>query len=331
MAKHFRTVAVIVLNWNKSLLTIRAVNSLINSTWLGRLEILVIDNGSLPSESSILFDNLPQNVRKIINAENLGYAGGNQVGVNWALKHGADAIWILNNDAYVRSDTLEFLIQGAKRWPGEAVFSHTTLMSENPDRIHYSGSYGPEEEADPAFPYDRRKGLLLEECRQELQDKPANIFGHSLFIPASIIRKYGFMDPRFFLYFEETEYLWRLRKQGVETVYLAEPICVHESTASQNDDTGKSRPEMERVLKYYFERNKWYWLLKQGKIKKRAVVHAAGGIIALTKYFLFNPRPSAEERAAKLYYQNLAMWHAWWGVRGRTVLPPAPIEAEKSK
>jgi GT2 family glycosyltransferase len=322
-------VAVLILNWNKSRLTLRAVQSVLASVSTAEVSVVVIDNRSSAEDRRILEQGLGREVVYIASPENLGYAAGNQLGVEWAMKQHADWVWILNNDAYVRPDTLELLIQGAERWPGEAVFSHTTLMAENPDRIHYSGSYDPESVADPAFPYDRRKGLLLEECQHELQDKPATIFGHSLFIPGSILRKYGFMDTRFFLYFEETEYLWRLRKQGVETVYLAAPVCVHESTASQNDDTGKLRPEMERVLKYYFERNKWHWLVKQGKIKKRAVVHAAGGILALTKYFLFNPRPSAEDRASTLYYQNLAMWHAWWGVRGRTVLPPAPIEAAK--
>ena len=233
-------VAVLILNWNKSRLTLRAVQSVLASVSTAEVSVVVIDNCSSAEERRRLEQGLGREVVYIASPENLGYAAGNQLGVEWAMKQQADWVWILNNDAYVRPDTMELLIQGAERWPGEAVFSHTTLMSENPDRIHYSGSYGPEEEADPAFPYDRRKGMLLEECRQELQDKPATIFGHSLFIPASIIRKYGFMDPWFFLYFEETEYLWRLRKQGVETVYLAAPICVHESTASKKDEENLS-------------------------------------------------------------------------------------------
>jgi GT2 family glycosyltransferase len=257
----------------------------------------------------------------IPSKENLGYAGGNKLGLNWALKQGADAIWILNNDAYVRPDTLSLLLHGVERWKGPAVFSHTTLMSENPDRIHYSGSYGPEEIPDPAFPYDRRKGELLEDCKNALEDKPATLFGHSLFIPTGIVRAHGFMDPDFFLYFEETEYLWRLRRQGVETVYLAEPVCVHESTASKKDTSGAVDAEIARVLGYYYERNRWYFLRLQGKAKRADVVRRAGGIGALALYFIKNFRPPTQEQARTLYYQNLAMWHVWWGVRGRRVLP----------
>jgi len=314
-------VAAVILNWNKSRLTLRAVQSVQASVSTAEVSVVVIDNCSSAEDRRRLEQGFGREVVYIASPENLGYAAGNQLGVEWAMKQQADWVWILNNDAYVRPDTLELLIQGAERWPGEAVFSHTTLMAENPDRIHYSGSYGPEEVADPAFPYDRRKGLLLEECQHELKDKPATIFGHSLFIPASILRKYGFMDTRFFLYFEETEYLWRLRKQGVETVYLAAPICVHESTASKKDEAGNTNEEIARVLAYYYERNRWFFLRLQGRVSRREMVIKAGGILALAWYFLTHLNVPKTPQGKMLYFQNLAMWHAWWGVRGRTLLP----------
>ncbi len=314
-------VAAVILNWNKSALTQRAVHSLQRSVAHAELWIVVVDNGSNEGERKLLENGLPAEVVYISSKENLGYAGGNQLGVDWALKQGVDVVWILNNDAYVRPDTLSLLLQGSGKWPSPAVFSHTTLMSENPDRIHYSGSYGPEESPDPAFPYDRRKGELLADCINSLKDKPATLFGHSLFIPSSIIRTHGFMDPEFFLYFEETEYLWRLRKEGVETVYLAAPICVHESTASKKDEAGEVDSEIARVLGYYYERNRWYFLRLQGKVERKDMVRRAGGIVALAYYFLRNFKPPIQDQARTLYYQNLAMWHAWWNIRGRKVLP----------
>ena len=314
-------VAVVVLNWNKSALTLRAVHSLLASVAKAQLWVVVVDNHSAEPERQALEKGLPAEVVYIPSKENLGYAGGNKLGLDWALKQSADAIWILNNDAYVRPDTLSLLLQGVERWKGPAVFSHTTLMSENPDRIHYSGSYGPDESPDPAFPYDRRKGELLADCKNDLKDKPATLFGHSLFIPTGIVRAHGFMDPDFFLYFEETEYLWRLRRQGVETVYLAEPVCVHESTASKKDASGAVDAEIARILGYYYERNRWYFLRLQGKAKRADVVRRAGGIGALALYFMKNFRPPKSDQARTLYYQNLAMWHVWWGVRGRRVLP----------
>jgi GT2 family glycosyltransferase len=301
------------------------VHSLLASVAKAQLWAVVVDNHSAEPERQALEKGLPAQVVYIPSKENLGYAGGNKLGLDWALKQSADAIWILNNDAYVRPDTLSLLLQGVERWKGPAVFSHTTLMSENPDRIHYSGSYGPEESPDPGFPYDRRKGELLADCKNALKDKPATIFGHSLFIPTGIIQAHGFMDPDFFLYFEETEYLWRLRKQGVETVYLAAPVCVHESTGSKKDEAGNTNEEIARVLAYYYERNRWFFLRLQGRVSRREMVIKAGGIWALAWYFLAHLNIPKTPQGKMLYFQNLAMWHAWWGVRGRTVEVPNPM------
>lgn len=89
----------------------------------------------------------------------------------------------------------------------------------------------------------------------------------------------------------------------------------------KKDASGAVDAEIARILGYYYERNRWYFLRLQGKAKRADVVRRAGGIGALALYFMKNFRPPTQEQARTLYYQNLAMWHVWWGVRGRRVLP----------
>ena len=101
----------IVLNWNGLEDTLRCVESL-GRTSYQPLTVLVVDNGSRVSPRERLTA-AGAAVELIENPRNLGYAGGNNVGIRIALERGADFVWILNNDALVEPETLSRLIDTA--------------------------------------------------------------------------------------------------------------------------------------------------------------------------------------------------------------------------
>src|SRR6185503_17494864 len=88
--------AVVVLNWNRPALTLECLRSLDAST-RPLLDILVVDNGSTDGSQSVIEASAPD-VTVIQTGANLGYGGGNNVGIREAIRRGADLVWVLNND-----------------------------------------------------------------------------------------------------------------------------------------------------------------------------------------------------------------------------------------
>src|SRR5512136_2486548 len=98
------SVAVIVLNWNGTDDTLECLSSLALLDY-PHCEIIVVDNGSQPSPRQVITREFPL-VTYIETGTNLGYAGGNNVGIRHALAVGHAYVFVLNNDTIVERDVL---------------------------------------------------------------------------------------------------------------------------------------------------------------------------------------------------------------------------------
>lgn len=307
------SVLIIVLNWMKYEDTIACVKSLQKLTY-SNFTICIVDNGSLNESAQVLQESFPYELF-IQSPINNGYAAGNKLGVDYALAHNFDAVWILNNDCTVRPDSLTELVAAYGRH-GNALYSNLTLMSENPDIIHYAGTYQMDEELQPdKYPtYDKWKGKQLDEVSNLLVEKPARIYGHSMLIPIDIIRKYDFMDTKYFLFCEETDYTRSLYELGVESYFVPKAIITHVSTS-----TFKLSPEMKYVGMYYGTRNKVYFDKKFKLCDYTNLVQLKGGVWNLCKFFIVQILKQTPKDAD--YYTNLGLLHGLLGIRGKVVKP----------
>ncbi|MDW8091366.1 MAG: glycosyltransferase family 2 protein, partial [Meiothermus sp.] len=112
-------VYVIVLNWNGWKDTIECLSSLRHSDY-PNYEIVVVDNNSEDDSVVRIREAHPQ--VPIIQAEdNLGFAGGNNLGIRYALSKGAEFVWLLNNDTKVMKNTLSSMVELAMRNPDVGV------------------------------------------------------------------------------------------------------------------------------------------------------------------------------------------------------------------
>ena len=307
------SVLIIVLNWMKYEDTIACVQSLQNLTYTN-YTICIIDNGSVNDSYKKLLEAFPQELC-IQSKTNNGYAAGNLIGVNYAISHNYELVWILNNDCTVRSEALTELVAAYKRH-GNALYSNLTLMSENPDVIHYAGTYNIDEEVQPEkYPtYDKLKGKLLSDFKHTLQEKPARIYGHSMLIPTEVIKKHGFMDTKYFLFCEETDYTRSLYKKGVLSIFVPTAIITHISTS-----TFKLSAEMKYVGMYYGTRNRVYFDKKFKLQGYTNLLQSKGGAWNLCKYFISHVLSGKPKDAD--YYTNLGLLHGLLGIRGKVVKP----------
>jgi len=102
-------VYVVIINWNNPEVTTNCIRSLQNSNYQN-YRVVLIDNS--PSEiMKLLAHEEITDVTYISNQINLGFTGGVNQGMEYALKHGADYVWLLNNDVEVPEECLEILVK----------------------------------------------------------------------------------------------------------------------------------------------------------------------------------------------------------------------------
>ena len=127
------SVAVIVLNWNGTQDTLECLHSL-SSIDYPRFEIVVVDNGSTPSPRETFLKQFPT-ITYIETCLNLGYAGGNNVGLQHALGAGHDYAFVLNNDTVVEPDVLRQAVAVAESDAKIAVVGVKILSWDKPGRV----------------------------------------------------------------------------------------------------------------------------------------------------------------------------------------------------
>jgi len=108
-------VLVLVLNWNGWRDTLKCLSSLKGLDYQNS-RVIVVDNGST-DDSVIWIRRAYPEIELVETGVNLGFAGGNNVGIRYALKHGAKYAWLLNNDTLVAPNTLTEMVMIAKANP----------------------------------------------------------------------------------------------------------------------------------------------------------------------------------------------------------------------
>jgi GT2 family glycosyltransferase len=125
------SVAAIVLNWNNYEDTVEVVAGL-DAIGYENLTVIVVDNGSTDNSTNRLENEFPE-VEFIYNRENLGFPGGNNIGIREALDRGFDYLWLLNNDIVIPDDfDLESLLLTVESY--SLIDSVSPLLTEYPDK-----------------------------------------------------------------------------------------------------------------------------------------------------------------------------------------------------
>ncbi len=129
--------SIIVLNWNSYDVTRDCLLSLRRLEY-SQHEVVLVDNGSVDSSPEKLAQEFPE-VRMIRNPTNLGFAGGNNVGIRHALSRGTDYLLLLNNDTVVAPNLLSELVRVSESSPQIGMVNPKIYYAEPADRIWYAG------------------------------------------------------------------------------------------------------------------------------------------------------------------------------------------------
>lgn len=192
-------VGVAVLNYRGADDTIACVGSLQRLRTPAR--VIVVDNGSGDGSTERIRDAFPD-IDVIANAENLGFAAGNNVAIERLLDEGAEFVWVLNNDTTVEETTLDELLAAADEDPAIGAVGAVIYAADRPDDVLTWG--GGSVSTWTGRTRDARSAA----------DGLDYLTGASMLIRADALRAVGAFDDRYFFTWEDVDLGLRLRTGG---------------------------------------------------------------------------------------------------------------------
>ena len=244
-------VAVVVLNWNGLADTVECLASL-EQLETPAYEVVVVDNGSTDGSVTAIRERFPR-VTVLENGENLGYTGGNNAGLRYALEQEADYVLLLNNDTTVAPDLVRRLVDAAEADPQVGIAGPTIYYHDRPDVIWSAGG---------AIDWERGTTWMvgldeLDEGQFGAQPRAMDfVTGCCILVRRALIERVGLLDERFFAYYEDTEWCARAARAGYKIVHVPAARMWHKiSPCAQSDSP---------FVHYYMTRNRLLFLKAAG-------------------------------------------------------------------
>lgn len=239
------SVAIVLVNYNGFEDTVECVSSL-NKISYPYYKIVVVDNGSTKRPNLEQKKILLENTYYIESHENLGFSGGNNLGIAWAMEQGYEYVLLLNNDTTVEPNFLDILIDAAESKENVGVVGGKISFYNNPNLLWFGGGqlntkYGCGSHERWNQPNSEDTGEIRE---------VTFLTGCLMLIPMSVIKVVGYLDKDYFLYAEDTDYCCRITNYGYKLWFCENTLVYHKVSAS----TGAASP----MTQYYMVRNALY-------------------------------------------------------------------------
>jgi GT2 family glycosyltransferase len=224
-------IAVVMVNWNRAADTLDAYASLrtsLDADW----KLIVVDNASADGSFEVLSQALGPDAMVLQSGGNLGFAGGCNVGIRKAIELGADYIYLLNNDATVLTSTLAELLK-ASRLFGDACVLGSVVKYAGAGTYQFFGAERNLQAGTPVW-YSAENAKLLEQTFIPTDF----VLGAALFAPMALWKRIGFLDERYFLNFEETDWCYRAQKAGAACKMVTSSVILHAAGATLGPNEG---------------------------------------------------------------------------------------------
>jgi GT2 family glycosyltransferase len=211
--KYTPTTGVVILNYGDPTDTINCVASLETSDDLD-LELVVVHNGPEDEDYRRLADALGERADLFASGDNLGYAGGNNLGIARVLEGPADLVWILNPDTVVAPKTLPKLRERLRTVPDCGIVGPRILLPGTPPRIWFDGGIV---DAQTGATGHLHQGDSPDQHGPRALDVDY-VTGASMLVRRSMIEDIGPLPEQYFLYYEETDWCRRAQRAGWRTM-----------------------------------------------------------------------------------------------------------------
>ncbi|PWK20036.1 hypothetical protein LV89_03846 [Arcicella aurantiaca] len=293
-------VSIITVNYDTPEVTaemLRSLSLVAYPNW----EIIVVDNASPKKSSAYLKQEFPF-IKHISSPENLGFAGGNNIGLHFAK---GEYLFFVNNDTELTPNLINELVEYLQKNPQVGIVCPKIKYHFMPDTIQYAGAIGlhPLTSRSYDIGYFQKDDGKFDDTR--ITDLPN---GAAMMIPASALKKVGQMSEIFFLYYEELDWAARFKKQDYEVHYDGKATIYHKESVS----TGKN----SAFKTYYLYRNRLLYI-RRNYSGFRWLVASAFFVFISSPIHIFKHFFKQENAHAK------AIWKAFvWNISNSGIQEP---------
>lgn len=215
-------------------------------------EIIVVDNNSIDNSVRKLRDEYPE-VKIIETGENTGVARGNNIGIKHALENGCEYVLLLNNDTEVDSEILSNMM---KKTPEYKMVTCKMYYYNPNNMIWCAGGKIDWKKAITIHFGENQLDSSFKDSSKEVEYTPTCC----LLIHKSVFEKVGLMDEKYFMYYDDTDFIVRANRAGFKIWYESTARLWHKVSSSSGGTTSKTSI-------YYSTRNRLYFIDKHYKNK----------------------------------------------------------------
>ena len=246
-----KSIYIVILNYNNYCDTKECIDGLLKhqSNENYNEKIILVDNHSKDGSGDRLYNDFKNNIIFIKNSVNYGYAAGNNVGIKYAIDHNADFLCVLNNDTLANEDFITPCLRYLEE-NSDVAFVSPTIENYNNNFVQSTGG-------DIFF----EKGCVtVKNNGSERDNLPQTVEsdylgGACLIFKSELINAIGLIPENYFLFFEETEWCWKAKKQGLHNICITTTYIKHKGSASIDTINGLHAYLMERNRVVFLRRN----------------------------------------------------------------------------
>jgi GT2 family glycosyltransferase len=220
------------------------------------LEIIVVDNGSTVDPTAV-FKEIRSDVQVLLNGINLGFTGGNNVGIKAAK---GKYLFIVNNDTEFTPGLLEGLVEVFEQHPDAGMVSPKFHYYFHKGTIEYAGYH-------PVNPFTGRNSMVgckeKDSGQYETLSTTHYAHGGGMMVPRKVIAEVGALPEEFFIYYEELDWSEQIKRKGYRIYYQPKSLIYHKESMT----TGKESP----FKAFYHTRNRILFMKRNMSSLQKAI------------------------------------------------------------
>lgn len=224
-------VSIVTLTWNTTEVTCDFLKSINEHCAYPNLEVIIVDNGSKEDPTAV-FNSIYPAAKIILNGKNLGFTGGNNVGIKAAQ---GDFLFIVNNDTEFTPGLIEGMLEAFSKYPDAGMVSPKFHYFFHKGVIEYAGY-------NTVNVFTGRNAMVgcREEDKGQYDEMKETNYAHGggMMVPRKVIEEVGALPEDFFIYYEEFDWSEQIKRKGYKIYYQPKSLIYHKESMT----TGKSSP-----------------------------------------------------------------------------------------